>query len=76
MRDCTSCGWFRKVWTLKYGTDNYCLHPRSIDPHDGVATFTRKAREPGQPCGPAGTLHSANEVRMGYMSPEQWRTTQ
>lgn len=76
MRDCTTCDWSRKVWTLRNGLDNFCLHPRSIEPHDGVAAFTRRAREPGQPCGPAGDLHSANEKRMGYMSPEQWRTTQ
>jgi hypothetical protein len=76
VKDCASCTWRRKVWTLKYGYDAYCLHPRSTDVTDGVAHSCRRAREMDKPCGPAGHLHSDNERRMGHVSPEQWRTTQ
>lgn len=76
MKDCASCDWGRKVWTMKYGQDNYCLHPRCHDVYDGVPAFTRRAREVGQPCGPSGDLHSSNDVRMGHIPIAAWRHDQ
>lgn len=76
MNDCGSCGYRRKLWTTREGYRAFCLHPKSIDPIDGIAMYVIKARDPGQPCGPGGHLHSANEARMGHVSLEQWRTLQ
>lgn len=76
LKDCGSCGYRKKVWTLRHGEMPFCMHPKSIDAIDGVAMFVGKARDPGQPCGPGGDLHSSQDVRMGYVSPAQWRTVQ
>lgn len=73
---CTTCQYRKHVYTMKNGRDAYCLHPRSVDPADGVAMGVYSARMPGKPCGPDGHLHSDHDSRTGYVSPEQWRTTQ
>lgn len=75
MKLCTDCAYRRRVYTFQNGRDAYCLHPRSIDHRDGVSMLCYRARDPGQPCGPAGDLHSSNESRMGYVPVSTWRHT-
>lgn len=58
-RPCVKCEYRRVLRIL--GMDMRCTHPLvpSVDVLFGLPRSCGEARQPGQPCGPGGDLHSS-----------------